>query len=168
MSPASHGPDSRMAGAAAVTSPAVGTAGASGLGQRPPDPDRSAWVAARYREGAEADDPAALAALYRPDVLVDTHVPNWRFQLQGAEAAAERACVLPRPGQFSVFDTEASEHGLLVQFEWRTHGSGAVVRQLHRWCLVDGLIAEQLVYCAGVWDRRLQEQMAVAAPLVRR
>ncbi len=160
MSRLSAGADGLTTIAAASTS---STARSPSDGQRPAAPGARERVAAQYRSGAEADDPAALAVLFRPDVLVDTHVPNWRFQLEGAEAAARRACVLPRPGRFTVFDAEPTEQGLLVQFEWRTHGSQAVVRQLHRWRLDDGRIAEQLVYCAGVWDRALQARIADAA-----
>ena len=123
----------------------------------------------RYRAGAEAGTPEELVELFHDDALVDSHVPNWRFQIQGGEEAAERACVLPRPGRFTTFTSEPTARGVLVQFEWRcdTAGYELVVRQLHAWRLVDGLIAEQLVFCAGVWDRQLQELMAVKAPLVR-
>jgi hypothetical protein len=123
----------------------------------------------RYRRGVEAGDPGTLAALFQPDALVDTHVPNWRFQLLGREAASQRACVFPRPGRFTAFEAEPTASGLLVQFEWRQDDPDveAVVRQIHAWRLDDGLIAEQIVFCAGVWDRQLQALMAAEAPLVR-
>ncbi len=129
----------------------------------------AAELTARYRDGVEAGDPTALAPLFEADVLVDTHVPNWRFQLQGREAAAQRACVFPRPGRFTAFDTEPTASGLLVQFEWRQDHPDieAIVRQIHAWRLDDGRITEQIVFCAGVWDRQLQALMAAKAPLVR-
>lgn len=135
----------------------------------PPASERLAELATRYRTAVETGDPATLAALYQPDALVDTHVPNWRFQLQGRAAAAERACVLPRPGRFATFDCEPTADGLLVQFEWRqpVDEGETVVRQLHVWRLADGRIAEQVVFCAGVWDPRLQQRMAAQAPLVQ-
>ncbi len=123
----------------------------------------------RYRSGAAAGAPEELVELFHDDALVDSHVPNWRFQIQGREEAAERACVLPRPGRFTAFTSEPTARGVLVQFEWRrdTAGYEAIVRQLHAWRLVDGRIAEQLVFCSGVWDRQLQELMAAKAPLLR-
>ena len=155
-------------GAAAVAATATSaSAGIAAAGSGSTHLGSPAELAARYRSGAEAGDTEALARLFRPDVLVDTHVPNWRFQLQGGEAAAERACVLPRPGRFTAFDIEPTDRGLQVQFEWHQGASETVVRQLHWWRLVDGQIAEQVVFCAGVWDRRLRALMAAKAPLVR-
>ena len=133
----------------------------------PTDPEQQ--LAAAYRAGVEAGDVDSLMDLFHADVLVDTHVPNWRFQLQGRDDAADRACVLPRPGRFASFEVEGAERGLLVQFAWQQdHAAGAVtVRQLHAWHVVDGRIAEQVVFCAGAWDRQLQDLMAAKAPLVR-
>lgn len=128
-------------------------------------------IADSYRKAVEAGDQAALAELYDPDVLLDAHVPNWRFQVQGREAVAARTAVLPGPGQFASFEAEATSSGdVVVQFEWRQSedSGGAVVRELHLLRLDDnGRIAEQLVFCAGVWDPELQTRMAAEAPLVR-
>ena len=158
-----HRVDEVTDGAAATSaSPTVAAARAGSMHLGPP-----VELAARYRRAAETGDREALAGIFRSDVLVDTHVPNWRFQLQGRARAAERACVLPRPGRFTTFETEPTDRGLQLQFEWRQGASEMLVRQLHWWRLVDGQIAEQLVFCAGVWDRRLQASMAAKAPLVR-
>ncbi|QBI18185.1 hypothetical protein ER308_00420 [Egibacter rhizosphaerae] len=129
----------------------------------------TADLAARYRVAVEADDPRVLIPLYDPGALLDVHVPHWRFQVEGRRPIAEQVCVLPRPGRFTTFDGEATRDGLLVRFEWRQNGptGDALVRQLHAWRLRDGRITEHLVFCAGVWDRELQQRMAVEAPLVR-
>ncbi|MDP8977400.1 MAG: nuclear transport factor 2 family protein [Actinomycetota bacterium] len=123
----------------------------------------------RYRTAVEAGDRQALAALYQPDVLLDANVPNWRFQVQGRKTVAEQACALPRPGRFATFYSERTARGLLVQLEWRQHTADGhtVVRELQAWRLADGRIAEQLIFCAGVWDPQLQARMAAEAPLVR-
>ena len=34
-------------------------------------------------------DWAAIVATYAPDVLLDTNLPAWRFQLQGSDAATQ-------------------------------------------------------------------------------
>ena len=129
-------------------------------------------IAARYRAAVEAGDLDALAKLYHSEVLLDAHVPNWRFQVQDRHAVAETTGTgLPGPGRFASFDAETTATGdLLVQFEWHQdeEQGGQVSRELHIWRLDDaGRIVEQIVYCAGVWDQQLQAQMADEAPLIR-
>jgi len=129
-------------------------------------------VTDRYRAAVESRDVETLAGLYHPDVLLDAHVPNWRFQLQGRHAVAEATGTgLPGPGRFASFDVEPTASGdLLVQFQWHQddHEGGQVSRELHLWRLDDdGRIVEQVLFCAGIWDRQLQAQMADEAPLIR-
>ncbi len=131
----------------------------------------SETLAERYRAAVESGDQTALARLYHPEVLLDAHVPNWRFQVQGRDAVVEHTGGgLPGPGRFTTFDTVPTASGdLLVQFEWRQdpdHGD-AVVREQHLLRLDDGDIVEQTMFCAGVWDPQLQERMAAEAPLIR-
>jgi ketosteroid isomerase-like protein len=126
----------------------------------------------RYRAAVEGGDLAELVELYDPDVLLDAHVPNWRFQVTGrTEVARFTGSALPTPGRFTVFEVDATVDGdLLVQFQWRQQtddGPGATARQLHRLRLDDGRIVEQTVFCAGVWNRQHQERMAAEAPLAR-
>lgn len=125
-------------------------------------------IAATYRTAVEADAAAEVADLYTDDAVLDAHVPNWRFQRQGRDAIAAQVCVLPRPGRFASFEEERSDRGLLVRFEWRQHpgAGGAVVRQLHTWQLAGERIAHHTIFCAGVWGPRLQQRMALEAPLV--
>jgi ketosteroid isomerase-like protein len=129
-------------------------------------------LAERYRAAVEAGDVDALAELYRSAVLLDAHVPNWRFQVQGRDAVAETTGTgLPGPGRFASFDAEPTVAGdLLVRCEWHQEEErgGQVVRELHLWRLDDvGRITEQVVFCSGVWDRQLQARMAAEAPLIR-
>jgi len=129
-------------------------------------------LAAHYRDAVEREDLASLATLYHPDVLLDAHVPNWRFQVIGrTEVARVTGAALPGPGRFTSFAAEPTADGdLLVQFEWRERADddhGAKARQLHLLRLDDGRIVEQTLFCAGVWGPGLQERMAVEAPLVR-
>ena len=128
-------------------------------------------TAGRYRAAVEARDLDVLEGLYHPDVLLDAHVPHWRFQVQGARAVAEMTGTgLPSPGRFTSFDVEPTASGdLLVQFEWHqaAHQGGHVSRELHIWRLDDERIVEHVVFCAGVWDQHLQAKMADEAPLIR-
>lgn len=129
-------------------------------------------IAERYRDAVEARDLDALAELYHPEALLDANVPNWRFQVQGRHAVAETTGTgLPGTGRFTSFDAETTTSGdLLVQFEWRQDEEQGdhLSREVHILRLDDtGRITEQVVFCAGVWDPKLQAQMAVEAPLIR-
>ena len=129
-------------------------------------------LAEHYRSAVEARDVDRLAELYHPDVLLDAHVPDWRFQLQGPPAVAEATGTgLPGPGRFVAFDVETTAAAdLLLRFEWRqdTDHGGRVSREMHLLHLDDaGRIVEQVVFCAGIWDRELQARMADEAPLIR-
>jgi hypothetical protein len=128
-------------------------------------------IAGRYRSAVETGDRAALVRLYHPDALLDAHVPNWRFQLQGRDAVAEyTGGALPGPGRFSDFHAEATASGdVIVLFTWRHRGDQGdpVVRQLHVLRLDAGRIAEQTLFCAGIWGPKLQERMSAEAPLIR-
>lgn len=131
-----------------------------------------ARLADRYQAAVESGDLAALRALYDPDVLLDAHVPNWRFQVTGrTEVARITGTGLPTPGRFASFTGETTLDGdVVIHFEWwqRTEdGDGARARQLHLLRVEDGRIVEQTLFCAGVWSPELQRRMAVEAPLVR-
>lgn len=129
-------------------------------------------IAERFRTAVESGDLNTLAELYHPEVLLDVHVPNWRFQIQGRRTVAEAAgTALPGPGRFTAFDAESTaSEDLLVQFEWqqaKEHG-GQISRELHLWRLNDARrITEQVAFCAGIWDQQLQSRMAQEAPLIR-
>lgn len=135
-------------------------------------PSSATQLAERYRTAVEHTDLDVLRSLYHPDVLLDAHVPNWRFQVTGVtEVARFTGAALPTPGRFAAFTAEPTADGdLVVQFEWRQRtagGDGARARQLHVLRLAGGRIREQVLFCAGVWDQELQERMAADAPLVR-
>ncbi len=129
-------------------------------------------ITERYRAAVEAGDVEHLGELCHSEVLLDAHVPNWRFQVQGRDAVAKATGTgLPGPGRFTSFEAETTTSGdLLVQFEWLQdeEQGGHRSREVHIWRLDDaGRIAEQVLFCAGVWDPQLQAQMADEAPLIR-
>ncbi len=129
-------------------------------------------IAERYRTAVENGDLDTLAELYHPQALLDAHVPNWRFQIQGRRTVAESAgTALPGPGRFATFNAEPTATGdLIVQFEWQQaeEQGGRTSRELHLWRLDDsGRITEQIAFCAGIWDQQLQARMAEEAPLIR-
>jgi hypothetical protein len=129
-------------------------------------------IAERYRTAVESGDLDKLAELYHPQALLDAHVPNWRFQIQGREMVARAAATaLPGPGRFTAFNAESTVSGdLLVQFEWQQADDqgGQISRELHMFRLDnDRRITEQILFCAGIWDQQLRSQMAEEAPLIR-
>ena len=118
------------------------------------DPD--AGMSIFFADGGVVDR-NGIAELYHSEVLLDAHVPNRRFQIQGRHAVAETTGTgLPGPGRFASFDVETTASAdLLVQFEWRhdEEQGGHLSRELHIWRLDDaGRIAEQVFLTTKVWN----------------
>ncbi len=129
-------------------------------------------LATEFTTCVEQGDFDRIAGLYTDDAVFDAHVPNWRFQAQGPDAIAEQLKGwFQLPGRFHEVQTQATECGdLLVRFAWHEQeGTDAEItsRELQLWRLAGDRIAEQVVFCAGRWDRPLVKQMAAEAPLVR-
>jgi SnoaL-like domain len=112
-----------------------------------------------------------LAALYAPDVLLDMNPPNWRYQIQGADAASAQWKAII--GQFEDFRvtrvrTSALDGGVVVEWEMHTgHGDGEhLCRQadiLHG----DGeRITEHVVFCGGMWDAATIARQKAEAPMI--
>jgi hypothetical protein len=111
-----------------------------------------------------------LPALYRPDVLVDVIVPSWRFQLQGAEAVEALLTEEFLPGRrVTHWHRTATEDGLLLELEvWAPiDGVDRFSRAMHQFRVVDGAIAEHIVYCSGFWRPEDLARQAIEAPMVR-
>jgi hypothetical protein len=101
----------------------------------------------RIAELTLAGDAAGLAALYSPDALVDTSVPQWRYQVTGAKA---------EPILRDDFDVA----GRRVTVSRVTPFDGGVAVGRH--------IVGHTVYCTGVWDTATIARQAIEAPMVRR
>ena len=125
----------------------------------------------RIADAFVAGDVDELLAFYRADVLVDVVVPQWRFQLQGAEGLREALVAeefLPGRRVTRVHRT-ATADGLLLELEtWAPiDGEDRMWLGMHQLRLEDGQIVEHVAYCSGVWDAETIARQAVEAPMVR-
>lgn len=118
-------------------------------------------------------DMEGLAALYRPDALLDVSVPQWRYQLQGAAAIAEqwREELAPAAGSgwvASLRETPTAD-GVAVEVEvhFTLDGEERMWREVHLVHTDGEAITEHVSYCTGIWDAATIARHAVEAPMVR-
>lgn len=135
------------------------TTTATGLGQR---------IERCFREG----DWDTLREVYAPDVLLDGHVPEWRFQHQGADTVL--GWLVPEfeeLGEYRVPWARVTETPDLVVLEWEGRtGDGAderLFRQVDLFRVEDGRVVEHTFWCTGVWDAETIARQAREAPMVR-
>lgn len=113
-----------------------------------------------------------LAGIYTPDVVLDAHVPSWRFQLQGPEAIV--SWWLEQVSHFEKFRVTwvrvtPADGGAVVEWEMRAdvEGGEALCRQvdvLHG----DGeKIDNHVIFCTGFWDPPTIARQKAEAPMVR-
>jgi hypothetical protein len=113
----------------------------------------------------------AAEGLFAPDVFADITLPQWRVQVQGAEALiAARAGMHPAPGRVRVEKVLAATGGYTLKIEERWEDSGGTwyCREAFLSDLDDqGRITELSVYCTGDWDEALVARHAEAVTLLR-
>lgn len=130
----------------------------------------SASVADRIVACLEAVDHDGLAALYRPDALLDVNVPEWRYQLQGPAAIRQqfREEAVASPRVVGLRPTVTAD-GVVVELETRFdhEGEGRLWREVHIFHTDGEMVWEHTVYCTGVWDADTIARQAVEAPMVR-
>ncbi len=105
--------------------------------------------------------------LFAPDVFCDLNVPEWRFQLQGAEALAqwgksesphgsEVTLGRVRPaGDTVAVETVIVTAGVYSRSMWLLHLDAA------------GLVDEVVFYCTGPWAADTVARQAREAPMIR-
>lgn len=130
-----------------------------------------ATVEDRVADAFISGDVDELLVHYRPDALVDVVIPQWRFQLQGPDALREVLVAedfVPGRRVTSSHRTTTSD-GLLLELEtWAPiDGEDQMWLALHQFRFADGLVAEHVVYCSGVWDAETIARQAIEAPMVR-
>lgn len=106
-----------------------------------------------YVEG----DLSALDGLYTPSAVADVNVPQWRYQVNGAEdiERALREDELGVPGRLVPFwRVGTTDEGLYLETEVRFQGGDGeqMWRSLHLFRLHQGQIAEHTIYCSGIWS----------------
>ncbi|HVM00188.1 MAG TPA: nuclear transport factor 2 family protein [Egibacteraceae bacterium] len=114
-------------------------------------------TAERYSEALKHRDAAALRDVYHDDATVDCNVPQWRFELEGADAisthlgdelAGVDAVTDVQVRSFDPSDWQAFE----VEVSLTRDGQQRMYRELELVRIVDGRIAEHIAYCTGEWD----------------
>jgi hypothetical protein len=122
-------------------------------------------VAERFAEFLRTTElPGGLLA---PDVFCDLNVPEWRFQLQGAESFAAW-CKEEAPHGSEVSLGRVREGRGTVTVETVMVTSGVYARNLWLLGLDDaGLIDEIVFYCTGPWSKETIARQAREAPMIR-
>ena len=113
----------------------------------------------------------ATEGLFAPDVFADVTLPQWRVQVQGAEATiAAKNGLHPPTGRTRVEKVLPAERGYALKIEERWEDSG------QRWycrevvlCDLDddGRITELSAYCTGDWDEAAVVRHAEVVTLLR-
>ena len=118
-------------------------------------------------------DLAALRALCRAELVLDVNVPQWRYQLQGPEAVFEAITAelagIGRPRVTSSRVTRAAS-AVAVEVEVCSGcgGEERMWREVHLLRGGNDGIAEDTIYCTGIWDGPTIARHAAEAPMVWR
>jgi hypothetical protein len=115
------------------------------------------------------DDLAAGGALdpaiFTEDVVLDSTVPNWRFDLVGHEAVRQQlAAWFAIPGEYEWIRRQATPTGELVEFFfcWEENGMPYAAHQLHLLDIEHGRIWRDTMFCGGRWPAPLLAEMEAA------
>lgn len=106
------------------------------------------------------------AQAWSDDAVLDATVPNWRWQVRGAEAIkGVFAGWYADPGRYDEIRRHPLPDGELIEFllSWTEHGVPHAAHQAHVIRVESERIAEHTVYCGGRWPANLLAQMAEAA-----
>lgn len=97
---------------------------------------------------------------------LDATVPNWRFQVDGADAIRSTyATWFADPGRFEELRRLPTPDGVVVEYllSWEDHGVPHAAHHVHLLTLADdGRISEDHVFCGGRWDAALLAEMEAA------
>jgi hypothetical protein len=105
----------------------------------------------------------AECGAWGPDAVLDATVPNWRFQVSGADAIrAEYAKWFADPGAFEQLRRLRTEDGEVVEYTltWTEDGVPYAAHHAHLLTVEAGLIVSDTVLCGGRWPEPLLAEMA--------
>ena len=131
-------------------------------------------IASRIAARLHALDFEGLAELYRADALLDSSVPEWRFQLQGRDAIREKlqeeAAHLSGGARVSGWRVTSTADGVAIELEVRfsQEGEERQWREVHLFHTDGEAITEHVNYCTGIWNAATIARHTVEAPMVRR
>jgi len=113
-----------------------------------------------------------IAALYAEDAIFDANVPDWRFQIKGAQAIAAK---FQEPDWFPagavgvVERTTATDSCIVFELcsTFEQQGGTWLSRNAHILALAaDGKITRHTMYCTGDWSPETIARQAIEAPMV--
>jgi hypothetical protein len=127
------------------------------------DHEAAKKIAERFIRFMETNEPDGVLA---DDVFCDINVPEWRFQMQGADQAVDwLKGEQPGGSQASSWRSDPMDEGVVVEVEQRD--GDTLSRNLHRLEVRGGKITEWTMYCTGVWSLQTQERQRREAPMIR-
>lgn len=111
-------------------------------------------VAARFRAMVAGDHEAA-PALYTNDAVFDANVPEWRFQLQGADAVRRQLDEWhPVAPKLVEWRETTTARGLLIEVAlWEGEDHQQYGRTQHHLEITGGRITRHTMYCTGDWSK---------------
>lgn len=119
-------------------------------------------VAERFVRSMETNQ----VEVFADDVFCDINVPEWRFQMQGADkVAAWLTEEQPDGCSVATWTCEPTASGVVVELEQRIGDD--LSRNMHRLEVRDGRIVSWTMYCTGVWSSETQRKQAQEAPMIR-
>jgi hypothetical protein len=129
-------------------------------------------LAERIEHCYRNEDWTPMADIYKPDVLLDVHVPQWRFQLQGADAAIGWFTdTTDNMSGFRVAWTRLTATDQAIVLEWEVHAGSDdddhLCRQIDLFHLDGGRVAEHVIFCTGMWDPATIARQRSEEPMVR-
>ncbi len=108
----------------------------------------------------------AGCVVWSADAVLDATVPNWRFQVTGADAIrGEYAKWFAVPGAFEQLRRLRTEDGEVVEYTltWTEDGVAHAAHHVHLLTLDAGQIVADTVLCGGRWPESLLAEMTGSA-----
>ncbi len=108
----------------------------------------------------------AECGVWSADAVLDATVPNWRFQVTGADAIrAEYAKWFADPGAFEQLRRLPTEDGEVVDYTltWTEGGVAHAAHHMHLLTVDGEQIVADTVVCGGRWPEPLTAEMAGSA-----
>ena len=125
----------------------------------------------RIEEALKGLDLESVRDLYHPDVILDVHVPNWRFQLKGPDALLgwwyEQIAHMPNPRAVWTRATPTGR-GAVVEWEIRIGDpqNEGLCREVDIFHTDGNLITEHVIWCTGMWDPATIARQQAEAPMI--
>ncbi len=130
-------------------------------------------IAAELERCYRTRDVEGMRAAYADDVVLDAHVPGWRFQLEGPDKTiAWFTDTIAGLGDYRIPWSRVTTGPDVVVLEWEMRvGEGdqeRLCQQVDVLHLAGGRVTEHVFWCTGIWDPATVARQRAEAPMVRR